>query len=65
MLKTDQLMRFSKECTLLREVLESAPPIGEVDYRILWSNISLLLEALEKNKHPEDFHSMKNAPHHK
>lgn len=39
---------FSAECRKLREVLDEGIPISELDYRILRSNIVLLLADLER-----------------
>ena len=42
---------------MLCQVLKGAPPMPDVDYRILWSSISELISVMERNKHPEDFSS--------
>lgn len=49
---------FGMECRRLRESLEGGCPISELDYRILRSNIVLLLSDLERfgraNRHATD-----------
>jgi len=44
---------FAVECRGLREVLNQGLPVSELDYRILRSNIVLLLADLERFGRPE------------
>jgi hypothetical protein len=53
MLTAEQLQRFSRECLLLRKALEEAPTLPELDDRILRSNITMLLAALDQKKRSE------------
>ena len=50
MLTADLLQRFSRECLLLRQALAEDNRLPEMDYRILKSNINLLLAQLEQKR---------------
>jgi hypothetical protein len=54
MIPAEQLQRFSRECLLLRKALQDGTVLTELDYRILRSNISMLLSDLERHKQPDD-----------
>lgn len=54
MIPAEQLQRFSRECLLLRKALQDGTALTELDYRILRSNISMLLSDLEKHKRPDE-----------
>jgi hypothetical protein len=55
MLTAEQLQRFSRECLLLRRAIEEGHSVPELDYRILRSNLQILLATLEKGrKHPSN-----------
>ena len=50
MISAEQLQRFSRECLLLRQVLKEGESIPDLDYRILKSNLQILLMDLEKGR---------------
>jgi hypothetical protein len=53
MIPAEQLQRFSRECLLLRKALEDANSLPDVDDRILRSNITMLLAALDQKRKSE------------
>jgi hypothetical protein len=50
MLSAEQLQRFARECVLLRKTVREESYLTEVDYRILRSNIHMLLAELEQKR---------------
>ena len=50
MLSAEHLRRFAKECVLLRKTIRDEQYLAEVDYRILRSNIHMLLAELEQKR---------------
>jgi hypothetical protein len=50
MINSELLQRFSRECLLLRQELRAGETLPEMDYRILKSNLQLLLAEIEQNR---------------
>jgi hypothetical protein len=50
MISAEQLQRFAKECVLLRKTVREDQYLTEVDYRIMRSNIHMLLAELEQKR---------------
>jgi len=50
MITAELLQRFSQECLRLRQELRAGETLPEMDYRILKSNLQLLLAEIEQNR---------------
>jgi hypothetical protein len=58
MLSAEHLQRFARECVLMRKTVREEQYLTEVDYRILRSNIHMLLAELEqKREHQQSLES--------